>query len=82
MIYNYLCKKCNAEEEVTLRLKELEGYHHYCKECQKEMVRTIGPSTFILKGSCWARDGYARTIGDDIRFNETTGLDGVPSDEL
>ena len=60
-IYHYKCLCCehtfvriqkHSEKEKTL-LEE-------CEECGKqEITQIVAPSTFILKGQTWSKDGYA-----------------------
>lgn len=62
-IYDVKCKNCNLEEEVAIRLKDLDDVL-LCANCGTPMVRVPTCRTFILRGTCWAKDGYARNIGD------------------
>lgn len=63
-IYDYRCPECgNVEEDVTVTLDQLDTHQILCV-CGEVMCRVIGSSPVILKGSCWAKDGYSRTLGD------------------
>lgn len=54
-----------------------------CPKCGEwEIKRSIGSSSFILKGSCWARDNYSTHVGDDPRWSSEKGYDGLPEDKI
>jgi len=38
-----------------------------CEKCGGFLRRLVGCAGFHLKGSCWSKDNYARTLGDDPR---------------
>lgn len=64
-LYNYQCRMCKAEVEV---LQKDEDPAPMCPNCMDFMVRTIGNTNFVLKGSGWGRDGYTKgkeTDNDD-----------------
>ena len=62
-IYEYACKSCGREFEVTQKISD-----EPLKECQhcssNNIEKVISPSAFVLKGSGWHATDYARK-GDD-----------------
>ena len=55
-IYVYVCQKCGRKEEV---IQPLDGPPATCQKCgDLVMEREISSTSFILKGSGWAKDGY------------------------
>lgn len=61
--YTYLCMKCQKKEDrlgipVDLRNDQC------CKECGTKLLRQLSIPEFHLKGSGWAKDGYATYVGD------------------
>lgn len=67
--YVYECPSCEERQEVVRRITE-EEVKPRCKNCCEgddpdnddglEMNRVITPTTFVLKGGCWAKDGYKK----------------------
>ena len=59
--YAYECPKCHAEMELVRSMTDESPGPLCCQEgCNGEtMVRVLSTSSFVLKGSGWARDGYA-----------------------
>lgn len=56
--YEYACRVCKNEFEADQSIKEqpLEE----CPKClTNALYRLISSGSFILKGSTWAKDGYA-----------------------
>jgi putative FmdB family regulatory protein len=56
-IYIFSCSGCGKELEV---IQKVDDAYPVCAECRVEMEKKIVNSSFVLKGSCWARDGYSR----------------------
>ncbi len=60
--YVYRCPRCQAELEVIRKITDQENAPQcFCREDELSgtlMERVFTPSSFILKGSCWAKDGY------------------------
>jgi putative FmdB family regulatory protein len=53
-VYEFKCECGNETESlVPMHTKTIE-----CEECGKDMKKIISRSSFILKGSGWAFDGY------------------------
>lgn len=60
-IYVYECPKCKRVADWSAPLELRDKIHPKCKKCKKfSMKRIIAPSSFILKGSGWAKDGYSK----------------------
>ena len=53
-LYDLYCK-CGYEEEKILKLDEEMPI---CPKCGHQMKKAVSTTTFILKGSGWAADGY------------------------
>lgn len=57
-IYEFRCLSCNNEFEFFINYKDLDKTK-YCPKCNSiNIKRLISKSSFVLKGPCWARDGY------------------------
>ena len=69
--YVYECPQCKKQKEVVCSIKELDSQHIVCSCINKgphlwegdlfhvSMKRIIAPTSFILKGPGWAKDGYS-----------------------
>jgi putative FmdB family regulatory protein len=56
--YVYRCSKCGSEIEVAQKM--IDPYLTHCSNCETESLkRIITPSTFVLRGSGWFKDGYS-----------------------
>lgn len=71
-MYSYKCSECGAKREEQLAVSERNKVTFYCHRCNTPMVREVGCAGFQLKGTCWSKDGYARILGDDIRWKNNT----------
>ena len=58
-IYEYKCSKCEKIIELFIFNKEKDE-PPICEECKEEMVKILSSSSFVLKGNCWANDGYSK----------------------
>ena len=57
--YEYRCPKCHRQIELVHGMNEKMSPLCLSDECgELTMERIISPSTFILRGSGWAKDGY------------------------
>lgn len=68
-LYEFTCKACDKvwEESQPVDLRDLPTTLP-CPYCgQYDVARTVGCAGFQLKGYCWSRDNYSRTLGDDPR---------------
>ena len=56
-VYEYRCSECSFEDSL---LQKLSDDAPVCCNCtsNKKMKKLISSSSFLLKGSGWARDGY------------------------
>ena len=61
-IYEYACKKCDGEFEVSQRITDEPLKRHLCPHCGKRTVVTklISRSSFHLKGSGWYMTDYGK----------------------
>lgn len=59
--YTFRCPKCQREMDIQRSIKD-ETKPFCCAEgCGDiEMEQVIGPTSFILNGNCWAKDGYSK----------------------
>lgn len=70
--YAYKCLDCHYdwEEQLPVRLRDAPT-ELACPECEGFNIRrAVGCAGFQLKGFCWARDNYSRTVGDDPVMQE------------
>lgn len=68
-LYTYICDDCGYywEEYLPIRLRDTPT-ELPCPNCEDFHVRReVGCAGFQLKGFCWSRDNYSRTLGDDPR---------------
>lgn len=54
-LYDVFCKKCGYKEEIVLKLDEETPP---CPKCGEKMEKAVSCTSFILKGTGWASDGY------------------------
>lgn len=55
--YEFKCKFCEGTLDVTRSIRDDDPV--MCDYCEEEMDRLIpSVTTFTLKGSSWAKDGY------------------------
>lgn len=65
--YVYECPHCKRVKEIIHSVKELEERTVVCEACIPKkhgcfkMKRIVAPTSFILKGQGWAKDGYDKT---------------------
>lgn len=63
--YEFQCVKCRKVIEMQRSIKD--NTTPLCMEVgcdgQQEMEQIISKSSFSLKGSCWASDGYSKSGG-------------------
>ena len=55
--YLFKCTLCEDEREVDMSLDDFSSTIP-CAKCGEISRQKFSPSTFILKGSGWASDGY------------------------
>ena len=56
-VYVYQCQKCGRKKEVSKKISESDK-PEYCGYLT--MRKIIAPTSFILKGQGWAKDGYSK----------------------
>ena len=61
--YVYECPKCKEKVEVVQSITNRVPPVCCKEDCNIEMESVISPSTFVLKGSGWAKDGYSGRKG-------------------
>ena len=68
-IFEYCCRHCGLKfEQMRKSVERDEPLAFSCKRCgEYELFRVPGIGGFHLKGFCWSRDNYSRTVGDDPR---------------
>lgn len=76
-IYEYACKKCGAEFEVSQRITDEPLKRATCPACEKRVavIKLISRSSFHLKGSGWyvtdyAKDGKKSSKPDEAKPDE------------
>jgi putative FmdB family regulatory protein len=62
--YVYECPQCGYQTELIRKTEDRDN-HVSChciedKETQPKMKRVPAPTSFILKGPGWAKDGYSK----------------------
>lgn len=77
-IYEYACKKCGAEFEVSQRITDEPLKRATCPACEKRVavIKLISRSSFHLKGSGWyvtdyAKDGKKSSKPDEAKPGES-----------
>jgi putative FmdB family regulatory protein len=62
--YSYECPECKLEVEYKHKITETPEYKcPWCASKDKEVIMEriiVSNGAFILKGGCWARDGYKK----------------------
>jgi putative FmdB family regulatory protein len=59
--YEYECPKCRKQLELQQSINNRVNPKCFEEGCDGvDMDTIISTSTFILKGSCWAKDGYSK----------------------
>jgi len=61
-IYEYACKKCDGEFEVSQRITDEPLKRYLCPHCGKRtaVTKLISRSSFQLKGSGWYATDYGK----------------------
>ena len=64
-MYSYTCCVCDNKLEVMMTIANRDQPKH-CDLCNTDgsLRRDMGNGGFTLKGSGWAKDGYASYLGD------------------
>ncbi len=81
-IYEYACKKCDGEFEVSQRITEEPLKRYLCPHCGKRtsVTKLISRSSFHLKGSGWyvtdyGKNGEKPSKSDDAKNGDTKSDD-------
>ena len=57
-IYSWKCKDCDYSFDTIQKVKDPIPK---CEECESvNVVKILSTFGFILKGNCWAKDGYSK----------------------
>ena len=77
-IYEYACKKCDGEFEVSQRITDEPLKRYLCPHCGKRtaVTKLISRSSFHLKGSGWyatdyGKNGSKSSDSDGAKGNES-----------
>jgi predicted nucleic acid-binding Zn ribbon protein len=64
--YVYECPNCKRTREIQCSMDERDLEVQVCQDCMPpngglwKMKRIVAPTSFILKGPGWAKDGYSK----------------------
>lgn len=70
-IYEYVCSGCGEVEEYIL---PMEHNPPACDKCDEPTNRVVSAASFHLKGSGWAKDGYAGKFAGGSGYKEGEAL--------
>lgn len=77
-IYEYACKKCDGEFEISQRITDEPLKRYLCPHCGKRtaVTKLISRSSFHLKGSGWYATDYGKNgskspSSDDTKKSES-----------
>ena len=86
-IYEYACKKCDGEFEVSQRITDETLKRYLCPHCGKRtaVTKLISRSSFHLKGSGWYATDYAKngekpSKSDDAKSGDAKSDDAKSDD--
>jgi len=86
-IYEYACKKCDGEFEVSQRITDKTLKRYLCPHCGKRtaVTKLISRSSFHLKGSGWYATDYGKngekpSKSDDAKNGDTKSDDAKSDD--
>ena len=86
-IYEYACKKCDGEFEVSQRITDETLKRYLCPHCGKRtaVTKLISRSSFHLKGSGWYATDYGKngekpSKSDDAKSEDTKSGDTKSGD--
>lgn len=59
-LHKCINEECEKFEEVFENRRSMDDYDKEipCQECEKITQKVMGSTTFTLRGTGWARDGY------------------------
>ena len=86
-IYEYACKKCDGEFEVSQRITDEPLKRYLCPHCGKRtaVTKLISRSSFHLKGSGWymtdyGKNGSKSSDSDDAKSSESKSNESKSSE--
>ena len=86
-IYEYACKKCDGEFEVSQRITDEPLKRYPCPHCGKRttVTKLISRSSFHLKGSGWymtdyGKNGSKSSDSDGAKSSESKGSESKSSE--
>ena len=86
-IYEYACKKCDGEFEVSQRITDEPLKRYLCPHCGKRttVTKLISRSSFHLKGSGWymtdyGKNGSKSSDSDDAKSSESKSSESKSSE--
>ena len=56
-LYEFKCKEC---EHVFEEIQKYTDPNPQCEKCDEGTEKFISQTSFVLKGSCWYKDGYSK----------------------
>lgn len=56
-LYCFECNSCANKFEI---IQKVNDPLPLCDKCNGKTKKVLAPFSFVLKGSCWARDSYNR----------------------
>ncbi len=77
-IYEYACKKCDGEFEISQRITDEPLKRYLCPHCGKRtaVTKLISRSSFHLKGSGWYATDYGK---NGSKSSDSDGAKGSES---
>ena len=86
-IYEYACKKCDGEFEVSQRITDEPLKRYLCPHCGKRtaITKLISRSSFHLKGSGWymtdyGKNGSKSSDSDEAKSGESKSSESKSSE--
>ena len=86
-IYEYACKKCDGEFEVSQRITDEPLKRYLCPHCGKRttVTKLISRSSFHLKGSGWymtdyGKNGAKSSDSDEAKSSESKNSESKNSE--
>ena len=72
-IYEYACKKCDGEFEISQRITDEPLKRYLCPHCGKRtaVTKLISRSSFHLKGSGWYATDYGKNGAKSPNSDDT-----------
>jgi len=77
-IYEFVCEFCEYNFD---KLQKHTDENPACPRCESNTAKIISAPSFILKGQCWASDGYTKKESSFGEGGLDSLLDDNPYDE-